>query len=159
VGGLLSAVSIVCLGGKLLGAAFTDRLGGWVVLVAVFAIWIVATVGAIATPTVDIFGAAWLLNSAPESTRAQSDRHRRPRAGRARALGRRRTSGRRGGPDARYTPAGAHSAMARSARIWLSTWSAWRAVWGGPTGVACSTCAASWSGCARDRAWRVCGRS
>lgn len=63
VGGLLSAVSIVCLGGKLLGAAFTDRLGGWVVLVAVFAIWIVATVGAIATPTVDIFGAAWLLNS------------------------------------------------------------------------------------------------
>ena len=63
VGGLLSAVSIVCLGGKLLGAAFTDRLGGWVVLVAVFAIWIVATLGAIATPTVDIFGAAWLLNS------------------------------------------------------------------------------------------------
>ena len=42
VGGLLGSVSLVCLGGKLLGAAVTDRLGGWVVLIAVFATWLVA---------------------------------------------------------------------------------------------------------------------
>ena len=63
VGGLLSAVSLVCLGGKLLGAAFTDKLGGWMVLIAVFVIWIIATLGAVLTPSVDIFGGAWLLNS------------------------------------------------------------------------------------------------
>ena len=63
VGALLSAVSLVCLGGKLLGAAFTDRLGGWVVLIAVFGIWIAATIAAFVTPSVDIFGYAWLLNS------------------------------------------------------------------------------------------------
>ena len=63
VGGLLSGVSIVCLGGKLLGAAFTDRLGGWLVLVTVFVMWLAATAGAIAAPTVDVFGYMWLLNS------------------------------------------------------------------------------------------------
>ena len=63
VGLLLSAVSIVCLGGKFLGAAVTDKLGGWLVLIAVFAIWIVATIGAVIASTVDLFGYAWLLNS------------------------------------------------------------------------------------------------
>lgn len=63
VGVLLSGVSIVCLGGKLLGAAVTDKLGGWIVLIAVFAIWIVATIGGATAQTVDIFGYAWLLNS------------------------------------------------------------------------------------------------
>jgi MFS family permease len=63
VGALLSGVSIVCLGGKLLGAAFTDRLGGWTVLVCVFAMWIAATLGAVVTSSVDVFGVMWLLNS------------------------------------------------------------------------------------------------
>lgn len=63
VGALLSCVSIVCLGGKLLGAAFTDRLGGWTVLVGVFAMWIAATLGAVVTSSVDVFGRMWLLNS------------------------------------------------------------------------------------------------
>jgi MFS family permease len=59
----LSGVSIVCFGGKLLGAAVTDKLGGWIVLVAVFVIWIVATCGSIFSTSVDLFGYAWLLNS------------------------------------------------------------------------------------------------
>jgi len=63
VGMMLSAVSIVCLGGKILGAGVTDWLGGWLMLIGVFAVWIVATVGAIATSSVDIFGGMWLLNS------------------------------------------------------------------------------------------------
>jgi MFS family permease len=63
VGVLLSGVSVVCLGGKLLGAAVTDRLGGWVMLIVVFAVWIVSTLGSIFAPTVDAFGHAWLLNS------------------------------------------------------------------------------------------------
>jgi len=63
VGMFLSGVSIVCLGGKLLGAAVTDKLGGWLILIAVFAIWIVATGGAVVAQSVDIFGYAWLLNS------------------------------------------------------------------------------------------------
>jgi len=63
VGMFLSGVSIVCLGGKLLGAAVTDKLGGWLILIAVFAIWIVATGGAVVAQSVDVFGYAWLLNS------------------------------------------------------------------------------------------------
>ena len=63
VGGLLGSVSLVCLGGKLLGAAVTDRLGGWVVLISVFAIWLVAITATFMAPSVDIFGYAWLLNS------------------------------------------------------------------------------------------------
>lgn len=63
VGALLSAVSIVCLGGKLLGAVVTDKLGGWLVLIVVFVCWVIATIGAILSPTVDLFGYAWLLNS------------------------------------------------------------------------------------------------
>ena len=63
VGPLLSLVSLVCLGGKLLGAAFTDALGGWTVLVGVFGMWIVATLGAVLTSSVDLFGHFWLLNS------------------------------------------------------------------------------------------------
>mmetsp|Transcript_46683 Transcript_46683/g.77237 ORF Transcript_46683/g.77237 Transcript_46683/m.77237 type:complete len:430 (-) Transcript_46683:330-1619(-) len=63
VGTMLSGVSMVCLVGKLLGAAVTDMLGGWLVLVIVFVMWIVATTGAVFSPTVDFFGAMWLLNS------------------------------------------------------------------------------------------------
>jgi MFS family permease len=63
VGGFLSGVSLVCMGGKMLGAAVTDKLGGWVVLTAVFAIWIVATLGAVSTPSVMVFGGMWLFNS------------------------------------------------------------------------------------------------
>ncbi len=63
VGKLLSGVSIVCLSGKILGGAVTDRLGGWTVLIGIFAVWIVATLGAITAASVSIFGAMWLLNS------------------------------------------------------------------------------------------------
>lgn len=56
-------MSIVCFIGKLLGAAVTDRLGGWVVLIAVFAIWLIATLGSVFSASVDVFGYAWLLNS------------------------------------------------------------------------------------------------
>ena len=63
VGKILSGVSLVCMGGKMVGAAVTDRLGGWVVLGAVFAIWIVSTVGAAATASVHVFFALWLFNS------------------------------------------------------------------------------------------------
>uniref|UniRef100_A0A7S2GG42 Major facilitator superfamily (MFS) profile domain-containing protein n=1 Tax=Haptolina brevifila TaxID=156173 RepID=A0A7S2GG42_9EUKA len=63
VGYFLSLVSIVCLGGKVLGGMVTDRLGGWLVLISVFAIWIVSTIGSILSPSVDVFGYAWLLNS------------------------------------------------------------------------------------------------
>lgn len=59
VGAMLSGVSIVCLAGKVLGAAVTDRFGGWLVLIAVFAIWIVASVGAITTSSVYVFGGMW----------------------------------------------------------------------------------------------------
>ena len=48
---------------KWLGAAVTDRLGGWVVLISVFAIWLVAITATFMAPSVDIFGYAWLLNS------------------------------------------------------------------------------------------------
>ena len=41
----------------------TDRLGGWVVLISVFAIWLVAITATFMAPSVDIFGYAWLLNS------------------------------------------------------------------------------------------------
>jgi MFS family permease len=63
VGAMLSGVSLVCLGGKLLGAALTDKLGGWLVLIAVFVMWIVATVASFSTYDVQVFGGAWLLNS------------------------------------------------------------------------------------------------
>jgi len=63
VGGLLAGVSVVCLGGKILGGAVTDKLGGWLVLISVFAIWIVATLAGFTAQSVDIFGYAWLLNS------------------------------------------------------------------------------------------------
>ena len=53
----------MCLGGKLLGAVVTDKLGGWLVLIVVFVCWVIATIGAILSPTVDLFGYAWLLNS------------------------------------------------------------------------------------------------
>jgi len=56
-------VSLVCLAGKLIGAAVTDKLGGWLVLITVFLMWIIATIGAVATNSVPIFGGAWLLNS------------------------------------------------------------------------------------------------
>ena len=38
-------------------------LGGWLVLIVVFVCWVIATIGAILSPTVDLFGYAWLLNS------------------------------------------------------------------------------------------------
>jgi len=63
VGMLLSGVSIVCLGGKLLGGAVTDKLGGWIVLVSVFIMWLIATLVAILSTSVDVFGYAWWLNS------------------------------------------------------------------------------------------------
>ena len=63
VGAMLSGVSLVCLFGKLLGAAVTDKLGGWLVLIAVFVMWIIATVASVSTYNVQIFGGAWLLNS------------------------------------------------------------------------------------------------
>ena len=63
VGSMLSGVSIVCLAGKLLGAAVTDQLGGWLVLAALFVGWICATVGAVTTSSVSVFGGMWLLNS------------------------------------------------------------------------------------------------
>ena len=63
VGAMLSGVSLVCLGGKLLGAALTDKLGGWLVLIAVFVMWIIATVASFSTYDVQVFGGAWLLNS------------------------------------------------------------------------------------------------
>jgi len=63
VGAMLSGVSLVCLGGKLLGAAVTDKLGGWLVLIVVFVLWLISTAGAIVTTSVPVFGAAWLLNS------------------------------------------------------------------------------------------------
>ena len=63
VGAMLSAVSLVCLGGKLLGAAVTDKLGGWLVLISVFVMWIIATVASFSTYDVQVFGGSWLLNS------------------------------------------------------------------------------------------------
>jgi len=63
VGIFLSGVSIVCLAGKLLGAAVTDKLGGWLVLSLVFVIWLIATLGAMVSTSVDVFGYMWLLNS------------------------------------------------------------------------------------------------
>ena len=63
VGILLSGVSIVCLSGKILGAAVTDQLGGWLVLCSVFVFWIVATLGSTFANSVELFGYAWLLNS------------------------------------------------------------------------------------------------
>ena len=63
VGAMLSGVSLVCLAGKLLAAAVTDKLGGWLVLISVFVMWIVATIAASVVYSVDVFGAAWLLNS------------------------------------------------------------------------------------------------
>jgi len=63
VGAMLSGVSLVCLGGKLLGAALTDKLGGWLVLISVFVMWIIATVASFSTYDVQVFGGAWLLNS------------------------------------------------------------------------------------------------
>jgi MFS family permease len=63
VGAMLSGVSLVCLFGKLLGAVVTDKLGGWLVLIVVFVIWVIVTLMSIATTSVPVFGAAWLLNS------------------------------------------------------------------------------------------------
>ena len=63
VGAMLSGVSLVCLAGKLLAAAVTDKLGGWLVLIVVFVCWVFATVGTVLSPTVDLFGYAWLLDS------------------------------------------------------------------------------------------------
>ena len=59
VGAMLSGVSLVCLGGKLLGAALTDKIGGWLVLIAVFVMWIVATAVSVFTKDVQVFGGAW----------------------------------------------------------------------------------------------------
>ena len=63
VGAQLATVSLVCLAGKLIGAAVTDKLGGWLVLISVFVFWIIATVGSIMSTDVDVFGYAWFLNS------------------------------------------------------------------------------------------------
>jgi len=63
VGAMLSGVSLVCLFGKFLGAAVTDKLGGWLILISVFAFWIIATLGSVWTSSVEVFGALWLLNS------------------------------------------------------------------------------------------------
>ena len=56
---MLSGVSLVCLGGKLLGAALTDKIGGWLVLIAVFVMWIIATAVSVFTKDVQVFGGAW----------------------------------------------------------------------------------------------------
>ena len=53
----------VCLAGKLIAGAVTDKLGGWLILISVFVIWIVATIGSIFSTSVDMFGYAWLINS------------------------------------------------------------------------------------------------
>ena len=63
VGAQLATVSLVCLAGKLIGAAVTDKLGGWLVLISVFVFWIAATFGTIMSNSVDVFGYAWFLNS------------------------------------------------------------------------------------------------
>ena len=63
VGAFLSGVSLVCLAGKLIAGAVTDKLGGWLILISVFVIWIVATIGSIFSTSVDMFGYAWLINS------------------------------------------------------------------------------------------------
>ena len=55
---MLSGVSLVCLGGKLLGAALTDKIGGWLVLTAVFVMWIIATAVSVFTKDVQVFGGA-----------------------------------------------------------------------------------------------------
>ena len=59
----LALVSAVCLGGKFLGGAVTDTLGGWLVLIAVFLAFAASSALLITTHSANAFGAAWLINS------------------------------------------------------------------------------------------------
>ena len=59
----LALVSAVCLGGKFLGGAITDTLGGWLVLIAVFIAFAASSALLITTHSANAFGAAWLINS------------------------------------------------------------------------------------------------
>lgn len=60
---MLAGVSAVCLGGKFLGGAVTDKLGGWIVLIVVFIAFAGSSAWLIASSSATIFGAMWLLNS------------------------------------------------------------------------------------------------
>lgn len=62
-GFMLAGVSAVCLAGKFLGAAVTDRLGGWLMLVLVFVSYTVSSLGLVLTSIPMLFAAMWWLNS------------------------------------------------------------------------------------------------
>ena len=60
---MLAGVSVVCLVGKIVGGAITDRLGGWSLLFFVFSTYIISTALICTTNDVKTFGAMWWLNS------------------------------------------------------------------------------------------------
>ena len=59
----LSLVSAVCLGGKFLGGAITDSMGGWVILIAVFGMFAVSSSIMATCTSANTFGGMWLINS------------------------------------------------------------------------------------------------
>ncbi|KAL1524476.1 hypothetical protein AB1Y20_019370 [Prymnesium parvum] len=62
-GFMLAVVSAVCLGGKFLGAAVTDKLGGWFMLILVFAGYGVSSLGLVLTSSPTTFAVMWWVNS------------------------------------------------------------------------------------------------
>lgn len=60
---MLSGVSAICLAGKFLGGAVTDKLGGWIVLVAVFVAFVASSAVLIGSTSAQVFGAMWWVNS------------------------------------------------------------------------------------------------
>ncbi|KAG8470143.1 hypothetical protein KFE25_008564 [Diacronema lutheri] len=60
---MLPLTSMTCLVGKLALGTVTDRLGGSVILVIVFALFAASSAGLIATSSVRVFGSMWVLNS------------------------------------------------------------------------------------------------